>query len=189
MNLFAYPNSVIRSRAIPPRGSGAALKVLVGNSAVMTNRHEEIFQLLRAVDDGRFELYCPLSYGDAGYRGKIIALGQQFFAGRFRPLIEKIPYETYLDFLASVDIAVFNHDRQQAMSTIRALLGYGKRVFMRPGTTSWAHLQSLQVAVFDTRELVLEPAFPQAGANRRIICNLYSEDRLVEGLRRVFARI
>lgn len=189
VNVFTYPNSLIRPRIVQPRRHGAALKVLVGNSAVMTNAHEEIFQLLRAADDGCFELNCPLSYGDAGYREKIIALGHRMFAGRFRPMVEKIPYEQYLEFLASVDIAVFNHDRQQAMSTIRALLGYGKRVYMRPGSTSWSHLESLGVTVFDIKDLMLDPEFPQADENRRIICDFYSEDRLVEGLRKVFARI
>ena len=33
----------------------------------------------------------------------------------------------YIQFLNQIDIAVFNHNRQQAMGTIRSLLGMGKK--------------------------------------------------------------
>ena len=34
-------------------------------------------------------------------------------------------------------IAIFNHDRQQAIGNITALLGYVKKVYIREETTTW----------------------------------------------------
>ena len=59
------------------------LKILVGNSATITNRHEEIFNLLTNLENKEFEIYCPLSYGDKIYANKIIQLGKLLFKNDF----------------------------------------------------------------------------------------------------------
>jgi len=189
INVFTYPNSIVPWREIPNRPEGAPLRLLAGNSALPSNGHAEMLDLISQRDDGQLHVHCPLAYGEKAYRHRVIAQGKRLFGDRFHPIVKMIPLDEYLDFLTTIDLGVFNSDRQQAMGTIRTLLGYGKRVFMPPGTTSWEHLQALNVRVFDVKDLELDPDFPEKEENRRIICGHYSEENLIAGLRRIFAPI
>jgi len=45
------------------------------------------------------------------------------FREKFKPLVDFIPFDEYLNLLAKVDIAIFNHKRQQTMGNITTLLG------------------------------------------------------------------
>lgn len=186
VNIFTYPNSIIRWRHVPARQSGAPLQILVGNSSSVSNNHEAILNALHGMDDGTLVIHCPLAYGDRANRDKVIALGRRHFGPRFHPIVELVPYGPYLDFLASMDIGVFDYDRQQGMGTIRALLGFGKRVFLRTGTTAWDHLAALGVTVSDVSRLDLAPDFPESGKNREIICGYYSEENFRAGLTELF---
>lgn len=46
---------------------------------------------------------------------KVIIKGKELFGEKFIPLTEFMTFEKYLEFLGSIDIAIFAHKRQQAM--------------------------------------------------------------------------
>ena len=46
-----------------------------------------------------------------------------YFWRKFKPLVDFMPFDEYLNLLAKVDIAIFNHKRQQAMGNTTILLG------------------------------------------------------------------
>lgn len=188
-NVFTYPTFLADRRPVPEREPGMALKVLVGNSATWSNRHSLAFARLAERDDGDMLVYCPLSYGDPAYRARVIEEGHARFGARFKPMLEHEAYETYQAFLAGIDIAVFAHDRQQAMGTIRSLLGFGKKVYMAAETTSWEHLQQLGLKAFPIDRLTLDPDFPERPDNIEIIRSVYSTERLLQGLDQVFGPI
>ena len=187
LNVFTYPNSIVRPPPVPVRAPGAPLRVLVGHSAHAENEHETLLRRLLALDDGRMRIVCPLSYGDRGVAQRISGLGHGLFGDRFEPLLEFMPYDDYLRLLAGVDVAVFGNDRQKAMANVRNLLGMGKKVFMQPGTTAWKHMQSLGLRLFDVNALELSPEFPEAGENIRRIRETYSPERFQQGLDALFA--
>lgn len=102
--------------------------ILVGNSATETNRHSEIFHMLK--NHPNIDIVVPLSYGDNAYRTRIIEEGQKIFGIRFKPILDLMTYNDYIDFLKTVDVAIFNNNRQQAGGNILTLLGLGKTVYL-----------------------------------------------------------
>lgn len=164
-------------------------RVLAGNSAAPTNNHRDLFERLKRVDDGHMLVYCPLSYGPSEGRDEVAAWGAAAFGERFVPLLDMMHIDAYLDLLGSMDMAVFNHDRQAALGNILMLVGLGKRVYLKRGTTTWAHLASLGIKIFDVDDLALEAGFSERNANVQLVKDAYSEERLLEGLGRVFGPV
>ena len=117
-----------------------SLNILVGNSATPTNRHTEVFALLKKYADRDIKVFVALSYGDEQYRESVIEQGKKIFGDKFYPLTTFVSKDEYARFLTSIDVGIFANDRQQAMGNIVALLYAGKKLYMRDDTTMWQSL-------------------------------------------------
>ena len=118
------------------------LKILLGNSAFETNSHFEAIDEISSIKDAgiNYQIICPLSYGPKEYAEKVIARGNEIFGENFKPLRDfMLPYE-YREFLLTIDVAVFNHTRQQAFNTTLILLSMGKRIFMNSQSNVYKQL-------------------------------------------------
>lgn len=163
------------------------LGVLVGNSADPTNNHFEILSLLNA--KAKMKVYCPLSYGDKEYAKTVIRAGEEKFGSDFMSLLEMMSREEYLRFLESIDIAIFAHKRQQAMGNIISLLGAGKKVYLRKGTSQWELFTKLNVQVFDLFDMGDGFGKPfDGGDNKRIINDYFNKISLIAQYKQIFER-
>lgn len=124
--------------------------VQVGNSGSQTNNHLEVFHKLKKYNN--IKVYVPLSYGDSGYIKKVIDVGQTIFGNRFIPLTTYLPYEEYLEYLDQIDVAIFNHDRQEGFGNIIQLLGRGKKVSIRKDISTFSELKKHKILIFDSSE-------------------------------------
>lgn len=113
------------------------INVLLGNSATATNQHEEALSYLKKYAEENIRIITPLSYGDMEYGKKIISLGKSIFGEKFVPLTSYMSRDEYYEILNSVDVAIFNNDRQQATGNITALLYLKKKVYLRTDTSMW----------------------------------------------------
>ncbi|AFG35206.1 4-alpha-L-fucosyltransferase (Fuc4NAc transferase) [Fervidobacterium pennivorans DSM 9078] len=194
-----YPNPVDFSlldsvRNMASLSSSSKKKCLIGNSATETNKHLEILQALSKLKEEDFEIICPLSYGDKRYAEKIIEMGQRIFGTRFVPLTQFLSPDEYAKILASVDAAIFNHNRQQGLGNILALLYLGKKVYTRSDIPTWGFFQRLGITVYDTKEFLQKPDnsifdFDEriGRRNSEIIAREFSEERCVEVWRNLFS--
>lgn len=170
-----------------PRKRGDVYRILVGNSATESNCHLEALSLIARRDEGRFEVYCPLSYGDAGYRDLVIANGKALFGDRFHAITDMMPLAAYNTLLSQVDAAVLNHNRQQGMGNAITLLGLGKKVYMRPNQTHTRFLNSLGVATYALSDFDTE-AMPDDLRDRNVelIGQRCSRAQLIRELSQLF---
>ena len=132
--------SVCEITHLPSRDSaGSALSakrcsltanVLLGNSATPTNRHLGAIDALSRFAAEDIRVYAPLSYGDDGYRTKVIEKGREVFGDKFIPVTDFMERAEYIAFLEKMDIGVFNYDRQQGLGNIHILLRMGSKVYM-----------------------------------------------------------
>lgn len=129
------------------------VNIQIGNSADSSNNHFEILDKLLPFKDQNIKIYAPLSYGDQVYAKKVVTRGKELFGEKFIALTEFMPFEKYLQFLGSIDIAIFNHERQQAMGNTITLLGLGKTVFIRSDTTQWQFFKDKNIKVYDSIKL------------------------------------
>ena len=168
--------------------SGGDLKILIGNSADKTNNHIPIIEKLKECGcDRNYRYIFPLSYGDFDYAERVKRFAGKMLGSGFEPLNKFMSADEYDRLLAQVDIAVFAHDRQQAMGTTIALLGMGKKVFLKRGTTQWKLFESLGVKVFDFDYLDLSPIDGQdRNKNIALVSSYFSVENLVEQYENVF---
>jgi dTDP-N-acetylfucosamine:lipid II N-acetylfucosaminyltransferase len=182
---LGYPSNTFRPTELPAEHH-LGLHILVGNSADPSNEHREVLRLLKDNEKGPTKVFVPLSYGNADYAKTVVEQGRRLFGERFVPLLEFMPYDHYLQILADIDIAIFNHRRQQGMGNIIALLGMGKTVCVRSDTTSWQTLTRMGIQLGDS----LKPDLcilteEDAARNRSIVTQRFSEDVLVNQLRAI----
>lgn len=118
-------------------------RILLGNSATVYNQHEEMFKVLSRFKEENIEVVCPLSYGKDTYREEVLRIGPQYLGDKFKPLLQSIPKEEYVDFLASCDVGIFNNNRQQAMGNISIFARLGKKVYLRDDTPMWEHFKKI----------------------------------------------
>lgn len=187
-----YLSNVVEPSVLSPVqeccGTGV-LRVLVGNSADPSNDHIPVLERLRSIDDANIFIYVPLSYGDERYARKIVEKGVEWFGDRFIPLTAYMPFQAYLDFLKGMDIAVFNHRRQQAMGNTITLLGMGKNVYMRTDVTQWGFLNDLGLTVGDVDNFLPRKIDrTTARVNADIIRAYFSRTTLKRQLSSIFER-
>lgn len=163
------------------------INIQVGNSADPSNNHIEALQKLLQHKDKDIKIHVPLSYGNQEYARTVIRQGSEWFGEKFIPLTEFMPFDKYLELLSRIDIAVFNHKRQQAMGNTITLLGLGKKVFLRSDITPWEMLKKNKIIAYNIEELEISPMDPAVREkNQESIRVNFSTERLVSQLKKIF---
>jgi hypothetical protein len=168
-----------------PNTQSDKINIQIGNSADPSNNHIEILDKLLPFKDKNIRIYAPLSYGDKAYAKEVIAKGKELFGDKFIALTEFMPFEQYLQFLGSIDIAIFNHKRQQAMGNTITLLGLGKTVFIRSDTTQWQLFKDKNIEVLNTLSFELN-YIKDLERNIKNTADYFSKETLIEQYKLLF---
>lgn len=183
---FMYPSNLYQEPPVqntPHEG----INILLGNSADPSNNHIDALEKLRPYATENIQIYCPLSYGDVEYAKNVASYGKSIFGEKFIPLLEFMRFDDYKKLLAKIDIAIFNHKRQQGMGNITTLLGMGKKVFMRSDITSYHAIRTLGALVYDVEHLDLLPLDENhSSSNSKIIANYFSRINLVKSWQKIY---
>ncbi|ENM3767350.1 TDP-N-acetylfucosamine:lipid II N-acetylfucosaminyltransferase [Vibrio cholerae] len=165
----------------------ARLNILVGNSADPSNNHIELLEKLLPYKEDEIRIFVPLSYGDQEHAKKVIETGKTWFGDKFVPLTTFMEFDEYLKFLKNIDIAIFNHKRQQAMGNTITLLGMGKTVYMRAALSHYDFIIGLGLHVKDVAYLSLGKIDNEVSVtNSRFVSTYFSKENLKQQLSRIF---
>ncbi|MBQ9417286.1 MAG: TDP-N-acetylfucosamine:lipid II N-acetylfucosaminyltransferase [Bacteroidales bacterium] len=138
----------------PPYDGSRSLKVLLGNSAYPMNNHIDACLLLQRSLPADYFLLTPLSYGDKPYADLFLKWGKKHLGKKFQPITDYMARQDYINMLASIDIAVMFHNRQQAFGNIITMLTLGKPVFMKSQSVIYTLLKKIGIAhVYDVQQL------------------------------------
>ncbi|MGL4191289.1 MAG: TDP-N-acetylfucosamine:lipid II N-acetylfucosaminyltransferase [Vibrio sp.] len=164
----------------------SGINILTGNSADPSNNHFSIFEKIKNLVDGDFYIYCPLSYGDEEYAERVCVEGKRIFGDRFKPLKDFMDLEEYLEILANIDIAIFDHHRQQAFGNTLSLLGFGKKVYINPVSTLNGVFEGLGIKVYDSTSIYdLIPLDKKIANNNRLkVERNFSKENLLDSLKK-----
>ncbi len=186
-NCFIYPSNLYKEFLISELRK-EYIYIQIGNSADPSNNHFDILRKLEKYKLKNIKIYCPLSYGDMEYAKKVIKEGEKIFKDNFIPLSEFMEYDKYLEFLSKIDIAIFAHDRQQAVGNITSLLSMKKTVYLKGSVTTYKMLKDLGIKVKDFNKFENLEKFNDdiLEKNKEIIKERFSEKRLIEGLKNIF---
>lgn len=184
-------NVVFKGNSLAPNSEklNKCLNILVGNNTSPTNNHDSIFQMLLPYKEENIKIFCPLSYGTYNdYRDKVIEKGKEYFGERFIPITQFMKPDEYLNFLESIDIAIFNHQRQEGMGVIIQLISLGKIIFMNPMTTSYKSFINRGFRVFDNALVSDYGLFAERdiSGNPELAETFYGYERLVSSWDTIF---
>jgi dTDP-N-acetylfucosamine:lipid II N-acetylfucosaminyltransferase len=152
---FNYPSNLYREKVLKVK-QHTSINLQVGNSADPSNNHFRVLDHLSKYKGQNIKIFVPLSYGNDEYAREVIYKGKKLFGDKFIPMTTFFPIEKYLAFLMEIDIAIFAHDRQQAMGNITTLLGYGKKVYLSKESTLNGVFDEFKIKVFDSDDIDLE---------------------------------
>lgn len=134
-------------------------KVIVGNSATATNQHMQVIDFLSQYRTEDVQFLVPLSYGNEDYEvyaEKVIAYGKEKLGDAFVPLTGFMDKEQYYKMLNDCSVGIFNHNRQQALGNIYALLTAGAKVYIRSDTVMWEQMKRDHLILHDVEEIQKE---------------------------------
>ena len=77
----------------------------------------------------------------------------EIFGDKFVPLSDFVPRDEYVKRLNECDVGVFYNNRQQGMGNISILLGLGKKVYLREGTSMWNSYCHKGYVIFSTSQI------------------------------------
>lgn len=170
------------------------VNILLGNSATPECQYEKAIDMLVPYKNKNISVRCVLSYPEQneGYRNHIIQYGKEKLGDKFIPLVGFMPYEEYTTMLAEIDIAIFNHNRQQALGNIASLLYLGKRVFINPDNACKEYFEDMGAIVFSTeslteKDIIKKDATALANHNKKIIDLFFSDEAFKERWEKIFA--
>ncbi len=130
------------------------IHIQVGNSSNPTNNTIEVLHFLAENMGEKCLVFCPVSYGDAEYARTVVDFGKKELGDRFFPMTSFLDREQYASFVASVDILIMNHQRQQGLGNIFSYLYLGKKVYIRSDNSSFQFFEEHGIKVYDTRGLL-----------------------------------
>lgn len=176
-----------------PSETKNTINILLGNSATEECQYEEIIDKLTQFSDKEILVKCVLSYPKENdeYRNKIVRYGKDKLGDKFIPLIDFMPYEKYTELLSEIDVAIFNHNRQQALGNIASLLYLGKKVYVNPANGCKDYFEKMGAKIFSTESLseadICKCNSKKLQAiNRKVIDKFFSDQQFKERWRRIF---
>lgn len=165
--------------------------IFIGNSALPFSNHLEAFRILKDLDIGSRKVIVPLSYGNSQYADYIEKVGYSIFKDNFQPLRKFLPLHEYLRELQSCGIVILNHNRQQAVGILIAMLYMGSKVYLNESNTLFHYLSRIGIGPHSISK-ELRPSNPTAlenlthqeiKQNRSILANNMGESLVIGKLR------
>jgi len=174
-----YLSNTVNTDNFIPKKLSEKVKILVGNSNSKNNDHTYIFDKLKAFENDIEYILCPLNYGDdIEYKTTVIEHGKKVFGEKFHYLNDFISIDKYSNILSDIDIAVFNHWRQEALGVTLSLLSLGKIVYINPQTTTYESFTKRGFQIFDNNLLFTDGPTVDRNVtrNKELIERYYSKE-------------
>lgn len=127
--------------------------ILIGHSANRELKHEAILNNLLRYRNEKIKLIIPLNYGNLEYSKYIARKAQELFPSKVFIIEKKLPYESYVKIMNTVDCAIFDMKRQMALGNIYDLLYFGKPIFLNENNVIFQAMKDKNIVLYETKLL------------------------------------
>ncbi len=171
--------------------------ILVGNSAGPESNHLDVLKAISEMGLAeRRKVVVPLNYaGTPAYKAAVLKQGKHWLGENFFPLLDFYPSAAYVSLLKQCSVAVMNHNRQQAVGNLIALLWLGCRIFMSEESVVYSYLKRKGFKIYSFQQ---EFNPENAGAaltreerehNRELLIAEYSHQAVLTKLEMLMAKV
>lgn len=158
--------------------------LIVGNSGSPSNNHLDAIQFLEE-NRVKADLIVPVSYGDTHYIS-FLKKEMKFSFGKVDFLERFMPFDEYVNLIASSDGLIMNTLRPQGYGNILMMMYLGKPVFFNPKNISLPDLDSAGLKWFPIEALGSGRTSTSTSTNNETLTGFLSHDRLTEEYRSLF---
>ena len=170
------------------------VNILLGNSATKECQYEKAIDMLAKYKDMPIKVKCILSYpkNNEEYRKSIILYGESVLGNKFEPIVDFMSFDEYTKLLASIDLAIFNHNRQQALGNIASLLYLGKKVYINPENACKSYFEDIGAEVYSIEDLTSKDIIKEEKNssmkenNRKVIDYFFSDLQFKKRWEKIF---
>jgi hypothetical protein len=128
--------------------------ILLGNSAAPSNEHIEALTWLAHLSEQPIKILVPLNYGgDPKYVETVVEHGKALFAEKFIAITDMLDKREYDKLLASIDVCVFGHHRQQGLYVVYSVFARQKKMYIRSSTSTYEGLKANGFVVFPSEDI------------------------------------
>ena len=104
--------------------------ILLGQSCYARNNDMETLQVLEKYK-GTIDVFCITAYGSYDCIKEVVQEGKRIFGNRFHEVDRFMPYAEYVDFLNTMDVAVYGLEAAASYDTLRILFWLKKKVYLK----------------------------------------------------------
>ncbi len=135
------------------------VRVQVAHNSLQINNHYSVLMALSRFKYKNIKVLVPLSYGEFGLNGQYGGNGYKFsvaeyakttFGEKAEILLQMMPIEEYIEYLAGIDIAIMSCERPIALANIYYLLYMGKKVYLPKNSIQYKYFSKGGYKVFDS---------------------------------------
>lgn len=124
LEAFNIQNSKVNESVTTP------IKIMIGHSAFSFLNHKKMLDKLFKYKDKNILVSLVLSYGSSVYCKEISDYAHKLFGSKVEIIRSSMDIKDYIRYLSTVDIAIFDHKHQSALSNIYYLLYLNKKIYL-----------------------------------------------------------
>lgn len=132
---------------------GECINIQIGHSSTRILNHIDVFESLYKFKDENIKIHIPLSYGDEKYCNEVEKKAKYLFGDKVVIIHDFMPIAQYMDYLSTMDIAIFNTSRQIGLGNINPLLYMGKKIYMPSGSVMFDYYRSIGINICDYNKI------------------------------------
>ncbi|MGE7773618.1 TDP-N-acetylfucosamine:lipid II N-acetylfucosaminyltransferase [Chitinophaga sp. NPDC101104] len=146
---FAYATIEDNLRNIKSEDTVDGNSILIGNSIDATSNHLDVLLKLKQLNILDRHLILPMNYGEGlEYRAVVLEKGKEWFPQTFQPILQLMKPEDYASLLRKCNVAIMNHERQQAVGNLISLIWLGSKVFLSEKSPVYSFFRRSGINIF-----------------------------------------
>lgn len=133
------------------------LRILVGHHGYPGVSHRRVLEALLRYKNENILIYLPMAYGDRSYIQQVKKYARDCFSDKAIIIDEPMNFEDYASFLSTIDVAIFDTDKNVAVDNIALLCHFGKKIYSRTTGRIAERLSFESIRVYDVDSIKTEP--------------------------------
>jgi dTDP-N-acetylfucosamine:lipid II N-acetylfucosaminyltransferase len=170
--------------------------IMVGHSSFAYHNHADIFFQLSEFADFTSRILVPLSYGNAIYRDKVIALGIKLFNSHAQYLTDFLQFDEYLRKISQCQAFILNSKVQSGGANIIYFLLKGLKVYIREENPVYKDYTNAGIKLFSiqtelSREHLIGYCLSESEIknNVKIVEGLFNPEKEIENVKHIYRKL